>query len=184
MKSRIFLALQIPVVAILMLFTTPTLADPPSERGIVMESDVTIAYTWVDLRTGYRVVVGADMDEYCAFIFNFDTLPVTMVDIPTLESRFVVHGGGIVRAEVFNFIEFDCALFTAVGPVAEGMAEFKVVDNDWLGTVETNAANAWGFNVKGTLTDNATGEPRRLIAMQRLMFNDQRGDVQTMIHLK
>ena len=178
MQPRTTRIILVSVAAGLLAMSSFVNADPPLESGKVIRTEWTAAYTWVDFKTGYRIVIGLDINDFCNGPPNdVSTFPITSVDVPTLENRFVVNGGGLVPTQIFDFMVFDCALFTAVGPVAEGMAEFHVVDNDWFGTTETNDANAWGFNVHGKLTDTDTGELRTLAAKSRLMFNTNSGGV-------
>ena len=53
---------------------------------------------------------------------------------------------------VWDFLAFDCELFTTIDPVASGDAKLRNVDNDLFGTVDPNA-NAWSFMAHGQLED-------------------------------
>ena len=174
MRSRTIRTFLISVAAGLLMISSVVNADPPLESGRVIRIELGDAYTWVDFKTGYRVVIGLDILDFCNGPPNtYSVFQFQIVDIPTLEDRFVVNDSGYVPVQVFDFIDFNCAIFTAIGPVAVGMANFRLTDSDFFGTVETNDANAWGFNVHGALTDTSTGELRRLAATSRLMFNTQ-----------
>lgn len=146
---------------------------PPAESGIVTRDGFPVAYTWVDFDTGLRVIVGADMDEFCAGLNNFDIIPYQ--DVNLADARVITLGKGDIQTTVWDFLDFDCALFTTSEPVAYGRSKFMEVDNDLLGIgEEDNHTNTWGLSARGQLA-SADGGTVRLNAFIRQQFGNQGG---------
>jgi hypothetical protein len=124
-------------------------ANPPAESGIVVRDDLPIAGTWIDVKAELRVVVGADMLEFCAGIIDFDLVPHHMVFLPGGRDVFLYKGP--MYTTVWPFLDFDCDLFTTVTPLAAGYADVVNTDNDPF-SADANTANPYGFMAHGTLT--------------------------------
>ena len=135
---------------VLMSISCIAVADPPPFSGIVVRDDFNDAYTWIDPEAGLRVIVGADVDEFCAGNINFDLMAFQDVNLPF--GRTVSNFGGLVQTTVWDFLEFDCNLFTTIDPVASGLARFRWVDND-LWASDNNNSYAWTLMVHGRLED-------------------------------
>jgi len=148
-------------------------SNAPDVSGIVTRAEWPVAYTWPDFKTGLRVTLGLDMLEFCDGIDDFDVIPYQDVNSPTGE--LLTLGKGTLRAAVWPFTDFDCALFTTIAPLATGDAEFVNNDNDLLGTPGwENNTNVWGFSAHGLLT-RPTGEIAVLSAERRVSFSAARG---------
>jgi hypothetical protein len=146
---------------------------PPPASGVVLRDGNPVAYTWVDFDTGLRVIVGADMDEFCAGINNFDIIPYQDVNLP--DGRLVTLGKGPIQTTVWDFLDFDCALFTTVEPVAYGRANFIEVDNDLFGIEEGDKnTNTWAYSARGRLA-TSDGGTVRLNAFVRQQFGNEGG---------
>lgn len=128
--------------------------DAPSVSGIIVRDEAPLGVTWVDVKRGLRVVLGADMDEYCNGIVDFDVISYQSATLPNADAAIVRIGQGTVQATVWSFLDFDCALFTTEAPVASGYADVVSTDNDVEGNDGDDvSANAWGWQAHGTLTD-------------------------------
>ena len=144
-------------------------ADPPPFSGIVTRGEDTVAVTWVDAEAGLRVIVGADMDEFCAGNEYAGLIAYQDVNLPS--GRVVSNSGAIMQTTVWDFLNFDCALFTTIDPVASGYARVRYVDNDLTGSVVNNT-NSWTFMAQGKLED-PWGTPMILSAhITRQLGND------------
>jgi hypothetical protein len=156
---------------------------PPPESGIIMRDGVPTALTWVDAEAGLRVIVGTDMHEFCAGIVNFDI--VEYQDAYLRDGRLVELGQGVVHTTVWNFLEFDCALFTTVDPVAQGRSKFVAVDNDLFGIEEGDSnTNSWGFMAHGRLV-SSDGERMQFSGHLRQVYSpDDRYTLHSQIILK
>jgi len=87
----------------------------------------------------------------------------------------VTLGKGTLRAAVWPFTNFDCALFTTIAPLATGDAEFVNNDNDVFGTPGwENNTNVWGFSAHGLLA-RPTGEVAVLSAERRVSYSNTQG---------
>ena len=135
---------------VLMSVTCVAFADPPPFSGVVVRDEAPVALTWVDAEAGLRVVVGADLDEFCAGIDNFDLIAFQDVNLPS--GRILSNMSGFMQTTVWDFLDFDCGLFTTIDPVAAGFANLRGTDNDLFGS-NINNANAWTWMVHGTLED-------------------------------
>lgn len=125
-------------------------ADPPPFSGVVIRDEAPFAISWIDPEAGLRVIIGADMDEFCADTFNFDLIAFQDVNLPS--GRIVSNMSAIMQTTVWDFLEFDCAMFTTIDPVASGFAKLRGLDNDLTGSVVNNT-NAWTWMVHGKLED-------------------------------
>lgn len=163
---------------------TPNLAfeNAPAESGIVMRAGVPFAVTWVDGATGFRVVLGADLDEFCNGIINFDIWSLQDV---FLDGRTVGIAKDETQTSVWDFPSFDCSLYLTRDPVASGYANVIYNDNFAQGTGPDDAtANAWGYSAHGTLTDG-DGEDVHFSGHLRQKFNNSVGySVNTKISLR
>jgi hypothetical protein len=144
-------------------------ANAPDFSGIVERSDGYAAYTWADPATGWRVTFGLDMLEYCDGIVDFDLLYWADKNIPNDPDRIVSLNKMEARTAVWPFLDFDCALFTSVDPLASGMSTFYYIDNDILGSTSANT-NSWGFMASGTLAWTADGSPAQFSFVRRLVW--------------
>ncbi len=138
------------VLAVSIFSSGPLLADPPAAAGIVTRDQQPVALTWIDPAAGLRVILGADIDEFCAGIIDFDVIDIQ--DVNVAEDRVLRNSRGQVRTTVWDFLAFDCALFTTVDPVASGMSTLRNVDNDLFGTADPNV-NVWSWMAHGRLED-------------------------------
>ncbi len=148
-------------------------SNAPEVSGIVTRAEWPVAYSWPDFKTGLRVTLGVDMLAWCDGSPEFDVIPYQDVNSPTGE--LLTLGKGTLRAAVWPFTAFDCALFTTVTPLATGDAEFVNNDNDLLGTPGwENNTNVWGFSAHGLLT-RSTGEVAVLSAERRVSYSNTQG---------
>lgn len=141
--------------------------------GIVVRDEIPAAFTWVDFDSGLRVIVGADLDEFCAGNLNFDLVEIT--DKVQASGRIVSLLKGTVQTTVWDFLDFDCALFTTIDPVASGDAKLRSTDNDLDGTgPDDRNTNAWGLMAHGRL-ENTEGDRMSLNAFIRWVFGNNSG---------
>lgn len=160
--------------------TTLEKTGPPMEAGIVYRGTSAVGLTWVDVEAGLRVIVGADMSEFCDGIINFDPLDFQDVNLPG--GRLVTNTSATTQTTVWDFLEFDCALFTSMDPVASGESSLRGVDNDVAGSVISNT-NTWGWSAQGKLLDG-DGNTVRFNGFIRQQFgNDSGPKVVTQINL-
>jgi hypothetical protein len=145
----------------------PALADPPAFSGIVERGTDVFATTWVDAAAGTRIVVGADILEYCSGVVNFDS--ITYQDAVINGRLNDIAWGENVTTSVWPFLAFDCNLFENIEPIATGTADWILPDNDLL--VTGDQANAWGFNVRGFLA-TPDGARARVNAHQYFVVDD------------
>lgn len=146
--------------------------NAPAESGIITRGETVVGVTWVDVDAGLRVVLGADMDEYCAGIVDFDVVAFQNANLPT--GRTVSILVGEVQTRVWDFLAFDCNLFTTVAPVAAGSADLQNNDNDLAGTVVNNT-NTWGWTAQGMLAWTADGSPANFSGFVRQQFGNNSG---------
>ncbi len=132
-------------------------SNGPDQSGIVSRASGAYAASWSDAATGWRVVFGADMLEFCAGIISFDELQWADKVLPT-DDRIVSLNAYEARTSVWPFTAFDCTLFTTVDPLATGYSDFKWVDNDLTFSEHPNV-NSWGFKANGTLAWTMDGSP-------------------------
>jgi hypothetical protein len=144
---------------------------PPTEAGIIMRGESPVGLTWVDTDFGLRVVIGADMDEFCAGIVDFDLVSYQDANLP--DGRIVSNMVGAMQTRVWDFLEFDCDLFTSIPPIAVVTAMLKGVDNDLEGTVVHNT-NTWGWMAQGSLL-GADGSRVRFSGFVRQQFGNDSG---------
>ena len=141
---------------------TPTqvsaLADkdgPPAEAGIIMRGSFPVGVTWVDFEAGTRVFFGVDINEFCAGTIDFELMDFQDANLPG--GRIVSNGVGKMQTTVFDFLDFDCEMFTTIPPIAEGTTTLRAVDNDLEFSVVHNT-NTWGYMAHGKLI-GADGSP-------------------------
>jgi hypothetical protein len=148
---------------------------PPAESGIVTRGDALFALTWIDEQLGLRAVVGADVEEFCTGVVNFDLISWQDVliaeDVNRVFERFVGHD---MYTTVWDFLDFDCAKFTSLNPIAFGTATMRGTDNDVYRTSVHNA-HAWGLMAQGTLAWTADGSPAHFSGHQRIHFTSTEG---------
>jgi len=152
--------------------SAPDKIGPPASAGIIMRGETAVGLTWVDVDAGLRVVIGADMDEYCAGIVNFDLVDFQNGTLPSGRIVSLMKGGNL-QTTVWDFLEFDCSLFTSVSPIASGTSRLMGVDNDLQGTVVRNT-NSWGWMAQGML-DAADGGRAQFNGFVRQQFGNDSG---------
>jgi len=106
-----------------------------------------------DFDEGKQVIFGTHMLNFCNNIFDFETASIMDVSVPEDSNRINQMATGEVFASVWDFPEFSCARFLTEDPLAEGMATFRLTDNDvntFLNTDNVNA-NAFGMNARGNM---------------------------------
>jgi len=145
-------------------------ANAPDFSGIVERSDGPSAYVFPDAATGWQVTFGVDMLEFCDGIADFDLLYWADKNLPNDPDRWVSLNKMEARTAVWPFLDFDCALFTTVEPLATGMSTFYFIDNDILGSDSPNT-NSWGFMAAGTLAWTADGTPAQFSFHRRLVWH-------------
>ena len=123
-------------------------AGPPPASGVVIRDEVEVGLTWVDFDSGLRVILGADIVEFCSGIVDFDVVYRQSVEPPIGENWVIERLHGEVRALVFDFLDFDCELFLNNEPIAAGYAMLTATDND-LNVAGPPNANAWGYMAHG-----------------------------------
>ena len=153
---------------------------PPTEAGIIYRGSSPVGLTWVDVDAGLRVVIGADMDEFCAGIIDFDLVDFQDANLPG--GRIVSNMNGVMQTRVWNFLEFDCALLTTIPPIATGTSQLRGVDNDLAATVVNNT-NTWGWMAQGTLTGEDGGRVRFNGLLRQQFGNDSGSKVVSKINL-
>lgn len=169
MKSRSMNKASLGAALAMMVLTANAQADAPASSGILTRFESPFATTWIDARTGYRVVVGANPAEFCIGAGSFDVVQLTDVDLRFVNEfdRLVRLMNSYIRVFVYDFLDFDCGRFTTEDPVASGYATVIGADNDVPGIQpgESNA-NAWGWAAYGEIADSS-GNPVRLSATYR-----------------
>ncbi len=125
------------------------IANAPSMAGIVMRDEIPIGVAWFDPKAGMDVTFGFDPVAFCGGSSDFDVVQLQLVQNP---GRVLALLQGEVRTTVWPFTQFDCDLFTTVEPLASGSADFTWHDNDWLGLLDPNKINAFGWHAHGILT--------------------------------
>jgi hypothetical protein len=158
---------------------------PPAESGIVTRGGAPFALTWIDEQVGLRAIVGGDPKEFCAGVVNFDLISwkevlvaegvVSRGDPPAAFDRVVSRWvGHDMYTTVWDFLEFDCAKFTSMDPIAFGTSTMRGTDNDVYYTTVHNA-EAWGLMAQGTLEWTADGSPAHFSGHQRIHFTNAKG---------
>ena len=146
-------------------------ANAPEQSGIVERGDGVWAWSWPDPKTGLRVVFGADMTEFCGGIIDFDEVHWADKVLPNEDERIVsLDVSRDIRTSVWPFLDFDCALFTSVDPLASGTSTLKRTDNDLTGTPGANT-NTWGFMAHGTLAWTADGSAAQFSFHRRMQWD-------------
>jgi hypothetical protein len=156
---------QLKVFSILFVLLTLAgtgFAEPPSSSGIVSRGSYEGGYVDVDLNSGLLSIIGFDIVQWCTDDPPFDTFFYADKDLQdgfrlnTLEHAYV-------QASVWPFTDFNCELFTTIQPLATGMANYRLHDNDLFGLrycEEKNNMNAFGRRANGTLY-SPSGEARQ-----------------------
>ena len=125
--------------------------SPPAVSGIIVRGETVVAVTWVDWEAGLRVVIGADMDEFCADIYDFDFFAYQDGTLPDGRT-FTVGVGGNMQTRVWDFLEWECDLLTTIPPIAVGTSRLMNVDNSLAGVGEDdNFTNTWAWSAQGVL---------------------------------
>lgn len=146
---------------------------PPSASGpFVIRGATTFAVFQVDYKKGISVVFGADMNEFCNGIVNFDVVNFMDVDTQDDALRIVEVLNGDVQASVWGTTVFDCGYFLNNAPLASGIAHLVSTDNDLLAFLfpETPNVNAYGWQAQGALSD-ASGGRYHFNAVDRLTWD-------------
>ena len=80
-----------------------------------------------------------------------------------------------MQTTVWDFLEFDCALFATMDPVASGRSKLITVDNDLLGIEEGDMnTNSWAFMAHGRLV-SADGSPAQFSGFIRQVLGTNSG---------
>ena len=141
------------VIIVLASLLGNALAEPPDSAGIVTRGDYTWADFYVDEESGLLVVLGVDIEDWCAAEVPFDVIYYSDKFLSN-PPRINTLEKADVTTSVWDFTEFDCDLFTSVDPLATGIARLLYHDNDlfapWNCELKNNA-NAFGLKVNGTL---------------------------------
>jgi hypothetical protein len=147
--------------------------NAPPFSGIIERAEFPAAYSWVDFKSGLRLTLGFDVFEYCDGTINFDLVWFQDIYNP---SRWLGQAQGEMQAAVWDFLDFDCELFTTVPPVASGVADFINTDNSWEGVGEDDQfTNSWNLHAKGTLSYSDGGAPAQLNAFLKQLFGENPG---------
>ena len=141
-------ALSAFLLPLALLCSGPVSSDPPAATGVVTREEVEVAHFWVDFDTELLIVVGADIVEFCDGIIDWDVVYGQYVQPPTDDEWLMEMRKGEVRAQVFDFVDFDCDLFLTNEPLASGMVQLITTDNDVWQSGKPNA-NAWGYMASG-----------------------------------
>jgi hypothetical protein len=128
---------------------------PPASSGpIVIRTETAFAVFYADPGAGISAVHGADMDEFCNGIVDFDIVKLQEIDVPEDANRIIslVHGHD-VRTSVWPFTDFDCDLFTTTTPLATGTVDMVSTDNDVVVFLNPDNVNhnAFGWAAHGKL---------------------------------
>ena len=159
-------------------------SNAPAESGIIMRGERPAAYTWVDVDSGLRLIIGADINEFCSGIINFDLVAFQDAYLPEGRPILEILQGEDMQTTVWDFLPFDCVLFTSVDPAASGVADLVNTDNDLFGNAGDRNANAWTFTAQGTLT-LASGADAQLSAhLVQSFTGNGRYNVSSKISLK
>ena len=164
-RIRVFSAILLPLA---LLYSGLIAADPPPTSGAVIRDEVVIGVTWADFDSGLRVILGADIVEFCNGIVDFDIVWSQDVEPPVGEDWVIERLYGEVRAQVFDFVDFDCELFLNNEPIAAGYVMLNATDNDLLQGGPPNA-NAWGFMAHGAVY-SPDGDEFALSAIVRNLY--------------
>lgn len=156
-----------------LLYSGLVAADPPPASGVVIRDEAEVGVTWVDFDSGLRVILGADIVEFCSGIIDFDVVNSQSVEPPVGEDWIIERLYGEVRAQVFDFLDFDCDLFVNNEPVAAGYVMLTTTDNDLFQSGPPNA-NAWGWMAHGAVY-SPDGDVFALSAILRNLYLKKQG---------
>jgi hypothetical protein len=136
------------------------------------------AFWFPDDKTGWSVSLGWDMVEACSGTFERDVVHWTDKLLPGEEPRLVtLNRMDGARTQVWPFKVNDCDLFTTVPPLASGISELRVFDNDWTEDPTESSprpnANVWGWMVHGTLAWTADGSAARFSFTQWTVWHKE-----------
>ncbi len=146
-------------------------ANAPAQSGIVERGEGVWALSWADPGTGWRVTFGVDMLEFCDGIVDFDEVHWADKVIPQEVERIVsLAKKGEARTSVWPFMDFDCALFTTIDPLASGLSVLISPDNDLTGTPGANM-NSWGFMAHGRLSWTVDGSHAQFSFHRRVQWD-------------
>ena len=160
-----------------------SIADAPAESGIIVRGGFNAAVSWVDAKSGMRVIIGLDIVDLCTGPFTFDFFSFQDLNLPNGRIVEIVQGEDI-QTSVWGFLPFDCGQFTTVAPLASGLSDMVVTDNDLFGVAPGDKnANAFGFRAHGSLT-RPSGADAAFSAHLNIRFgNHQGGQVKAKISL-
>jgi hypothetical protein len=148
--------------------------DAPPFSGIVERLGLPDGATWVDDKSGLRLIIGFDVVEYCGGTEDFDL--VWYQDLYRNNGWQGLGQGEDMRTSVWPFLAWDCDMFTTVSPVASGLADLIVNDNAWSGfDPDKNRANSWGKSVHGHLNYTDGGAKAVLSAHIQQVYSDAGG---------
>lgn len=154
---------KIITTVVLLSLSCFAIADPPESSGIVIRDEYNNAWVDIDMDTGLLAVTGVNIVQWCTDGAPFDTIYYADKNLQD-GFRLNTLEKAEVTTSVWPFTVFDCALFTSVPPLATGVANYRLHDNDLFGNQfceEKNNANAFGRKVNGKLY-SPQGEGRNL----------------------
>jgi hypothetical protein len=155
---------SLSIVFVLVTLAGTVLAEPPASSGIVSRDSYNGGYFDVDTNSGLLSIIGFDVVQWCneEDDFSFDTFFYADKDLQD-GFRLNTSENAYVQASVWPFTDFNCELFLTIDPLATGMANYRMHDNDLFGLrycEEKNNMNAFGRRANGTLY-SPSGEAKR-----------------------
>lgn len=145
---------RILVACALLAVTFAASADPPATSGIVTRDGYFRNFIVIDDERGMMATIGTDVIKFCqgqgerAFISFADKNIQEGLRLSTLEK------GKDFFASVWGFTEFNCERILTELPLATGLVDYRMHDNDLFGRrfcdIKNNM-NAFGRSFHGTL---------------------------------
>jgi hypothetical protein len=149
--------------------------NSPAESGIVIRGGAYGSISWMDEESGLRAVFGISMADYCAGNLNF-TDYVTGMIVFTPSGDVHRNQQAPIYTEVYGFTDWDCELFTTIGPLATGYSMLKNVDNDLDGvSPDDPSANAWKWTANGVLAYTADDSKAIFKLYRKFVYSNQFG---------
>jgi hypothetical protein len=148
--------------------------QPEGSGATVIRFDGWIAVNYYDVDRDLQVIIGVDMNEYCAGDFNPDIVEIQEVTNPVDQNivNQLIHGSDIY-CWVYPLYPFDCERFLTEGPIASGYVDLVSNDNDLYAWIEeasgNNRVNAFGIAARGELF-TPEGQKVRLAFQTRLVW--------------
>jgi len=129
-------------------------AGPPATSGIVTRDGYFFARFFVDEASGMSAVVGTDIVAFCSGSADFTFISYSDKDIQEGLRLSTLEKGEDLFASVWGFAEFNCERFLTELPLATGLVDYRMHDNDLFGLrfcEIKNNMNAWGWSFHGTV---------------------------------